>query len=329
MNRKSCLFQEEDTSLIQQIFAEKLHKDLSCPAQLMSGGLFNTIYKVQCADQIYVIRFGPVNRHLLMGFEEHLMEAEYYVYSLCKEREITCPDVLVCDTSRSLVNRDYMIMKYISGSVMLDAGLLNGQKGELFEQIGAYAANLHTLTDNRFGFVSRILTERHTYSWAECLIREAEEITDALVRGQHMSRQEAGGILHAFLDHETLLNEIRIAHLLHTDLWEGNVMTACRDGRPYLKTVIDADRAVFGDEDFEWAAPWMNIPAVLQGAGICEEDFYRPERKMRRQIYRIFYALMNCYAGIFEYHDIDMFWGGKEEAARTAEAVCRGWQADV
>lgn len=38
-----------------------------------------------------------------------------------------------------------------------------------------------------------------------------------------------------------------------------------------------------------------------------------PHRKTRRQIYRIFYALMNCYVGAYEYRDMDMFSAAKKE----------------
>lgn len=318
INRKSHLFQEADPSLIQKIFTEKLHTGPRLETELISGGLFNTAYKASCGGQEYVIRFGPVNQHLLMGFEKNLMEAEAYVYGLCRKHQITCPRVLACDTSHSLTDRDYMIEEYISGTVMLDAGLLPEQKETLFEAMGEYAAKLHAVTNDRFGFVSRILKENQAYTWAQCLIREAGEILDALVRGRHLDGEAAGRILRVFTDNRSLLDEIRTPHLLHTDLWEGNVIIAFEGGKPYLKTVIDADRAVFGDEDFEWAAPWMDMPGIRRGAGIREETFLKPDRQMRRQIYRVFYALIGCYAGIYEYEDMDMYQSGKKEAVQAA-----------
>lgn len=96
------------------------------------------------------------------------------------------------------------------------------------------------------------------------------------------------------------------------------MIIAFEGGKPYLKTVIDADRAVFGDEDFEWAAPWMDMPGIRRGAGIREETFLKPDRQMRRQIYRVFYALTGCYAGIYEYEDMDMYQSGKKEAVQAA-----------
>lgn len=45
-------------------------------AKLLTGVLFNTTYLVETGNSgKVVLRAGPVNRHLLMPFEHHLMEA--------------------------------------------------------------------------------------------------------------------------------------------------------------------------------------------------------------------------------------------------------------
>lgn len=316
INKKSNLFQEADAALIQKIFAEKLNENELESAALLSGGLFNTTYKVHGSRGIYIIRFGPVNRHLLIGFEQNLMAAEDYVYSLCRANQIICPTVLVCDTSKSLLDRDYMITEYIDGIVMADAQLPD--RDSIYEEMGAYAKALHAITGDRFGFVSRILADSRAYTWAECLMREVNEMLDALRQAGYFTKEEAAAVQHVYMEHQPLLDQIETAHLLHTDLWDGNVIIAKSNEKEELenstriKAVIDADRAVFGDVDFEWAAPWTNIPAIYRGAGIdtsregSGEGFYAPERVRRRQIYCIFYDLINCYVGAFEYNDMDM-----------------------
>lgn len=40
------------------------------------------------------MRVSPVNRHLLVGYEENLMNAETYVYSICQQIGIPCSKVL-------------------------------------------------------------------------------------------------------------------------------------------------------------------------------------------------------------------------------------------
>lgn len=319
INRTSNLFQEVEPSLIKKIFQETQITDELIAITLLNGGLFNTTYKVKTAAETYIIRFSPVNQHLLMGFEKNLMIAENHVYSLCKAHQISCPKVIACDTSRKLLDRDYMITSYIPGTVMSNATLAEHEKSLLFESVGKYAASLHAITSDRFGFVSRILTKQQTYSWSECLIREVKEILSALEYKSCFSTDEVACILNVFMRNQCLLDEIKTPHLLHTDLWEGNFIISYNDKKPFLKTVIDGDRAVFGDIDFEWAAPWMNIPAIQKGAGIIKENFLTPSRMKRRNIYRIFYALINCYVGAVEYNDWNMFYEGKKEVLYNEE----------
>jgi len=81
INRKSNLFQEVDNSIIRKIFLEKLHIEQVLSIELISGGMFNTTYKIGCDKQTFIIRFSPINQHLVMGFETHLIAAENFVYS--------------------------------------------------------------------------------------------------------------------------------------------------------------------------------------------------------------------------------------------------------
>lgn len=330
INRKSNLFQEVDMRMIQKIFAEKLHENSLISVNLVSGGLFNTTYKVQGCHGTYIIRFGPVNRHLLIGFEQNLMAAENYVYTLCRANQMACPNVLVCDSSRSLLDRDYMITEYIHGTVMAEAQF--SDRDRIYEAMGAYARSMHTITNDRFGFVSRILTDHQTYTWAECLQREVNEMLDSLKQGGYFTQDEYLLVQRIYIENQPLLDEIKTAHLLHTDLWEGNVIISIPEEEsenrtehdvqayPEIRAVIDSDRAVFGDVDFEWAAPWMNIPAIYRGAGIDtgSKEFHGVKRIRRRQIYRIFYEMINCYVGAFEYNDQEMYRSCKQNALQES-----------
>ncbi|MCI9215226.1 MAG: phosphotransferase [Oscillospiraceae bacterium] len=89
--------------------------------------------------------------------------------------------------------------------------------------------------------------------------------------------------------------------LLHTDLWEGNVLLD-RDTHAIL-ALIDGDRAVYGDPDFEFASSWMDVPALLAGYGIDPSEDISPDRRKRRTLYRLFYALLEAYTPFEKYRD--------------------------
>ena len=77
-------------------------------ARPLTGGLFNTTYLVETASMgKVVLRIGPVNRHLLMPFEQRLMEAEETVYSLCRGHGIACSEILALDRTKSRIDPRY------------------------------------------------------------------------------------------------------------------------------------------------------------------------------------------------------------------------------
>lgn len=321
MNEKSNLYQRVERDVIEKILRDKLGMEQDFQVSVLSGGMFNTTYEVSWEDGHVILRFGPVNRHLIMGFEEHLMEAEAYVYKLCEKAEIPCPHVLVCDTSRKLLDRDYMITEYVSGETMVKAALTQQESERLFEEMGQYTSRLHEITGDRFGFVSRLVSEKESYSWAQCLIREAEDILERLMKAGGLDVEEAGLFHRVFTENRELLDEVRVPRLLHTDVWSGNVILSRKGGVPGVKMIIDGDRAVFGDTDFEWAAPWMDVPGIFRGAGIPDEDFYDSKRVRRRRIYRMFYYLMECYVGIGEYNDWGLFNKRREESMEVLKEI--------
>lgn len=307
MNYQSNLFREIPFDTVSAIFDATLREAPVWPATLMEGGMFNTTYLVEygAARKKAVLRLGPVNRHLLMGFEQNLMNAECYVYARCREIGIPCSTVLVCDTSRQHIDRDFMIVEYIPSVVMAKATLTEDQRGSLNRKLGEYLTHLHRTTAGNFGFASRICAGIHFSRWSDALIFEVGEISAQLVQAGGMTDAQARALLRCYEDNRTLLDEITTPHLLHTDLWEGNVLLT-EDGKQ-IAAIIDPDRAVFGDVDFEFASPWMDNPAMLAGYGGIMQQPLTLARSRRIVLYRMLYCLIEVYVGYCEYNNSDLY----------------------
>ena len=67
-----------------------------------------------------------------------------------------------------------------------------------------------------------------------------------------------------FLHHSAVLDAITVPHLIHGDLWYGNILV---DRERNLAAMIDGDRALFGDPEFELATGWMISDSFLEGYG--------------------------------------------------------------
>ena len=280
MNRQSSLFQEIPIEIIRDIFVNALQEEIIWEAILLDGGLFNTTYIVEYGSfhKKAVLRLGPVNRHLLMGFEENLMNAEVYTYSVCQTIGVPCSKVLACDTSKQVIDRDFMIVEYIPSIVMSKADLTEEKRNMLYRQMGIYLTKFHQVTGDSFGFLSRICSGKKFDKWSGALIFEVEDMTERLEKFSGLSAEEAQTIRHQFEKSRELLDEIRTPHLLHTDLWEGNVLLN-RDTLEIAATGQCMEIRILSLPAHGWTIcpcgkdmilSYQNPPVLMmQGAGSC------------------------------------------------------------
>lgn len=307
MNTQSSLYQEISVEKIREIFAYALGETQIWEAELLDGGMFNTTYLVEysASHKKAVLRLGPVNRHLIMGFEENLMNAEAYTYSVCRSIGIPCSDVLACDTEKRVVDRDFMIASYIPSVVMSKAELTEESRRRLYRRLGIYLARLHQVTGEQFGFLSRICAGKTFRKWSDALIFEVEDISERLEGLGGLTAEETAALRHPFYQSRELLDEIKTPHLLHTDLWDGNVLL---HGDPLeIAAIIDSDRAVFGDVNFEFASPWMENAALMEGYTSILPKTTHPGDARRRQLYQMFYCLLEAYVGYGEYNQQELY----------------------
>lgn len=313
MNRQSNLFQEVSPKTIENIFSHALQERKIWNAKLLDGGLFNTTYLVEYGvdHKKAVLRLGPINRHLIAGFEQNLMNAEVYTYSICEEIGLPCSCVLACDTTKTVIDRDFMIVEYIPSIAMVNAELSQDQRQTLYTQLGKYLWRLHQIKGESFGFVSRICAGITFERWSEALLYEVRDIAQRLVKAKGMCAAEEAALFRCFFQNRDLLDDIKEPHLLHTDLWAGNILL---DEQTFeIKAIIDSDRAMYGDVDFEFAAPWMEEPAIKLGYGSSLQGEINSDRAMRIHLYRIFFCLIDAYVGYCEYNDPNLYKTRKDQ----------------
>ena len=76
--------------------------------------------------------------------------------------------------------------------------------------------------------------------------------------------------------------------------------------------IIDGDRAVFGDPEFEFASSWTQNPSLLKGYGVQQKKTTQ-NQKIRKELYELFYMLMECYVGFAEYNNKEMYESNREK----------------
>jgi len=70
-----------------------------------------------------------------------------------------------------------------------------------------------------------------------------------------------------FSANRELFDEITVPSLVHNDLWDPNVLVRRdEDGELHIAALIDADRAVYADREYEFIV-YENHPSFMKGYG--------------------------------------------------------------
>ncbi len=273
-------------------------------AQILSGGLFNTTYRLETASRKVILRLGPVNRHLLLPYERNLMAAEGDILNLLKSRGIPTSDILALDLSRELFDRDVMVVDCLDALCLSMVEVDQETERKLCREAGRLTAKIHSITarelpvslEKPFGRYANVLSGQGGATWKEGILIELSQWRSLAESAGVFNRQECDRIEGWFHAHSSVLDTITEPRLVHADLWYGNILV---DADRNLTAIIDADRAFFGDVEYEFATGWMISDSFLEGYG---RGFNMSEDAvLRRRLYKLLLNLEDCYILFCEY----------------------------
>ena len=305
INRKSSLFQELTEQELKAILTESLGPGEMEPPRLLEGGLLNTTYLVSRTDPPgkYVLRMGPVNRHLVLPYERKLMQAEQETCRLLALHGIPTSRVVACDISRRVIDRDYMLVEYIPSVPILDDSVPEGEKDHLYEQVGRYAAKMHEITGPEFGRLADVADGKGYSTWYGFLQAETDQLEQASQPYGLFPEGETRQMMEILGKYRALWEEVQQPCFVHMDLWDGNLLVQPRpDGDGFqLAAVIDGDRALYGDPDYDFLSLYISREAFFRGAGWEKPDPGNLSNKA--MIYQMLLAASETYILKVEYNN--------------------------
>ncbi|WP_405143932.1 aminoglycoside phosphotransferase family protein [Paenibacillus sp. FSL H7-0942] len=292
---------------------------------LLQGGLFNTTYRIQLEHTPYtdvILRLAPERGEMAAGsasdplfsFERTMMSAEPIVYEYYRKAGIPAPNIIACDDSGSIISRTYMFMEFIPSKQLDHASISDINKERLYHQLGAYTAIMHQIEGASFGWPQGDGSIKGSDQWSEVLYSFAEETALKAARADYMPGvgEEIAAI---FMQNKDLFDQVTRPVLVHNDLWEANVLVHQENGELNIAAIIDGDRSMFADREFE---------AILSSESVAfHEGYDRPldssaEGQARRLAYRILSSYFNAYV---HEHQVNQPEDGQKYRQRTLDLL--------
>jgi len=255
------------------------------------AGKFSETFEVTGDGGRYVLRVAPPDSVRQLFYECRMMRQEPGLHErLLAETSAPVPPIVAHDFSRTLIDRDYLLMPFLPGEALSEAALAGAAQERAFRQWGAYVAEIHTIADpaDRFGYLGEHHCMEPQPTWAAAFVdmvrRELEDIVACGVYERptaDAAMELLGENLHAFEGH------CEASRLLHGDLWVTNLLVK-PDGE--VTGVIDFDRACWGDIEWDLAiAEYCGVtrPAFWEGYGRHVETHEGPAA-IRRMFYLLY-----------------------------------------
>lgn len=217
----------------------------------LSGGTFNTTYRITFADQAkYILRVAPLHTRDTAWEDSDLMRSEHAMQPFFAPVASLMPKTLLVDFTHQLLDRDYMFQSFIEGERWDDIWdeLSTEENRGLWSQFGTIMKQIHGVRGEMFG-LPRPGFQFGT--WSETVLDRMERTLEAATRLQ-LDTTDLARILEIIKARPQYLDEIQTPRLLHGDLWLFNILVRREEQGSSIVGVLDADRAWWGDPMADW-----------------------------------------------------------------------------
>lgn len=285
----------------------------------LRDGYFNAAYQVDLADgRRVVLKVAPPPGVTVLRYERGIMGTEVEVLRrVRRETSVPVPEIYYYDNSHALLDSDYYLMAFVPGEAYhkLCEQMNESQRTAIEMQVGACLAQINAIRGMHFGYMA--LPVQHFPTWRGAFLAMFNDLlADGRVR--HVALPLGCDALRARVEAVApVLDEVQTPHLVHWDLWDGNIFVDAAEGR--ITGIIDFERALWGDPLMEFQYRMLEAtPAFLRGYGCSLLD--SPSAVARRTLYNLYlYLIMvvECSYRAYETDDQEQ-WARQQLAAELA-----------
>lgn len=243
----------------------------------VAEGTFNTVYRIGLPDEDLMLKVSPDPAAPVLSYEQSLIrtEAAFYRAALGKA---PVPEVMYAGD-------DFLLMTALPGTTWLSQtkAITGDERARLRRELGGILASLHTVTGTGFGYPQKGLTE----TWSAAFLSMIDDVLGDAARFDVQLPRPAEAVRQLVLDRVDLLDGVRTPHLIHFDLWDGNILV--EGGQ--ITGLVDGERAFWGDPVAEFVS--LSLfgtvdDALLAGYGGSLDD----DARQKLSLYRVYLYLI-------------------------------------
>ena len=193
-----------------------------------------------------VLKVAPPPDVKLLRYEAGLMKAEIEAMRVVREQtEMPVPEVLCYDPSRRLAAGEFYIMPHLTGTPLhkVRNSLAPEIQQRIDHELGRLLRQVNDIHGAAFGYFSDLQPrfERWSQAFEHMLLGVLQDGQD-----RNIELPVPYAALQGYLTHcLPVLDEVTTPHLVHWDLWDGNIFVDPEIGK--ITGVIDFERALWGD----------------------------------------------------------------------------------
>ncbi len=280
--------------IIQRIVKQALGKNERIQRiSILRGGLFNSSCKITLNNKkAVVLRVGPPAGKALLGHEKGLLRRETAIAEALWNNGLPVPAVLAKDFTHRLIKRDYILQEYKEGQNWhyQQKRLTKRENSRLYRQLGEMARRIHSVKDTPKGFGFPYPFRRHSL-WSRFLEKLLILQNSDLQAYSLLALDKDIRLLELLKAVRPVFDRISEPCLVHGDLWPRNVLIADHGKGFRISALLDCERGLWGDPDFEWVFHcWCMPPSFWKNYE--KKQGKNRFRSMRHLFYKGYYLMM-------------------------------------
>jgi aminoglycoside phosphotransferase (APT) family kinase protein len=272
--------------------------------QELTDGYFNAAYLIELADgRRCVLKVAPPAAVRVLRYERDIIHAEVEVMRLVRSRTaMPVPEIFHFDTSLRLLASPYFLMEFVPGITLdkLRASLAPADRHAIDRATGVFLRQMNEIVGQSFGLITSAAMRYSSWRAAflamlDGILADGEAMDVTLPQPYDVVRQQAQRCA-------AVLDEVTTPHLIHWDLWDGNVIID--PATHAISGVIDFERALWGDPLMEVQYRTLEPSAgFVQGYG--RPMLSTPAERQRRVLYNIYLYLIMVIEAAYRQYDSD------------------------